>query len=220
MAAPRTLSQKVWDDHVVHASRRRARPALHRPPPRPRGHQPQAFDGLRLAGRTVRRPDLTVATEDHNVPTDRHPPADRRPDLAPSRSRCCGRTAPSSASRLLPDGRPRPGHRARDRPRAGPDPAGHDHRLRRQPHLDPRRVRGAGLRHRHQRGRARARHPDPAPATGPARWPSPSTATCPPASPPRTSSSPSSAASAPAAASATSSSTAARPSGRCRWRAA
>ena len=30
---------------------------------------PQAFDGLRLAGRTVRRPDLTVATEDHNVPT-------------------------------------------------------------------------------------------------------------------------------------------------------
>ena len=30
---------------------------------------PQAFDGLRLAGRPVRRPDLTVATEDHNVPT-------------------------------------------------------------------------------------------------------------------------------------------------------
>ena len=30
---------------------------------------PQAFDGLRLAGRTVRRPDLTVATMDHNVPT-------------------------------------------------------------------------------------------------------------------------------------------------------
>ena len=38
----------------------------------------------------VRRPDLTVATEDHNVPTDRHRPAHRRPDLAPSRSRCCG----------------------------------------------------------------------------------------------------------------------------------
>ena len=30
---------------------------------------PQAFDGLRMAGRTVRRPDLTVATADHNVPT-------------------------------------------------------------------------------------------------------------------------------------------------------
>jgi len=31
---------------------------------------PQAFDGLRLAGRSVRRPDLTLATEDHNTPTD------------------------------------------------------------------------------------------------------------------------------------------------------
>ena len=34
-----------------------------------RSPRPQAFDGLRLAGRTVRRPDLTLATEDHNVPT-------------------------------------------------------------------------------------------------------------------------------------------------------
>ena len=33
---------------------------------------PQAFDGLRLAGRPVHRPDLTLATEDHNVPTDTH----------------------------------------------------------------------------------------------------------------------------------------------------
>ena len=87
----------------------------------------------------------------------------------------------------LPDGRPGPGHRPRHRPRAGPDPAGHDHRLRRQPHLHPRRLRRAGLRHRHQRGRARARHPDAAPGAGPAPWPSPSTATCPPASRPRTS---------------------------------
>jgi 3-isopropylmalate/(R)-2-methylmalate dehydratase large subunit len=47
----------------------RAGPSLHRPPPHPRGDLPQAFDGLRLAGRTVRRPDLTLATEDHNVPT-------------------------------------------------------------------------------------------------------------------------------------------------------
>jgi 3-isopropylmalate/(R)-2-methylmalate dehydratase large subunit len=65
----RTLAEKVWDEHVV------------------RSHEdepdllyidlhlihevtsPQAFDGLRLAGRTVRRPDLTIATEDHNIPT-------------------------------------------------------------------------------------------------------------------------------------------------------
>jgi 3-isopropylmalate/(R)-2-methylmalate dehydratase large subunit len=66
----RTLFQKVWDDHVV-------RPAgpdgpailfvdLHLV------HEvtsPQAFDGLRLAGRKVRRPDRTLATVDHNVPT-------------------------------------------------------------------------------------------------------------------------------------------------------
>ncbi len=67
----RTLAEKVWDDHVV---RRGADGEpdllyidLHLV------HEvtsPQAFDGLRLAGRKVRRPDLTVATEDHNVPTE------------------------------------------------------------------------------------------------------------------------------------------------------
>jgi 3-isopropylmalate/(R)-2-methylmalate dehydratase large subunit len=65
----RTLAQKVWDAHVV-----RSAPGepdllyidLHLV------HEvtsPQAFDGLRAAGRGVRRPDLTLATEDHNVPT-------------------------------------------------------------------------------------------------------------------------------------------------------
>jgi len=67
---PRTLAQKVWDDHVVHTA-----------PGEPdllyidlhlvhEVTSPQAFDGLRMAGRPVRRPDLTLATEDHNVPTD------------------------------------------------------------------------------------------------------------------------------------------------------
>ncbi|MFN2608855.1 MAG: 3-isopropylmalate dehydratase large subunit [Acidimicrobiales bacterium] len=68
-ATPRTLSEKVWDDHVVH--RAQGEPDLlyvdlhlvHEVT------SPQAFDGLRLAGRGVRRPDLTVATADHNVPT-------------------------------------------------------------------------------------------------------------------------------------------------------
>jgi 3-isopropylmalate/(R)-2-methylmalate dehydratase large subunit len=65
----KTLSEKVWDRHVV-----RSAPGepdllyidLHLV------HEvtsPQAFDGIRLAGRRVRRPDLTVATADHNVPT-------------------------------------------------------------------------------------------------------------------------------------------------------
>ncbi|MDQ1662795.1 MAG: 3-isopropylmalate/(R)-2-methylmalate dehydratase large subunit, partial [Blastococcus sp.] len=68
----KTLAEKVWDEHVVRSSG-------------PAGDEPdllfidlhlihevtspQAFDGLRLAGRKVRRPDLTLATEDHNVPT-------------------------------------------------------------------------------------------------------------------------------------------------------
>ncbi len=65
----RTLSEKVWEEHIVH--RAEGEPDLlfvdlhlvHEVT------SPQAFDGLRLAGRKVRRPDLTVATMDHNVPT-------------------------------------------------------------------------------------------------------------------------------------------------------
>ena len=65
----KTLAEKVWDEHVVRSA-----------PGEPdllyidlhlihEVTSPQAFDGLRLAGRRVRRPDLTLATEDHNVPT-------------------------------------------------------------------------------------------------------------------------------------------------------
>ncbi len=65
----RTMSEKVWDEHVARSS-----------PGEPdllyidlhlvhEVTSPQAFEGLRAAGRTVRRPDLTLATEDHNIPT-------------------------------------------------------------------------------------------------------------------------------------------------------
>ena len=65
----KTLAEKVWDEHVVRST-----------PGEPdllyidlhlihEVTSPQAFDGLRLAGRAVRRPDLTLATEDHNTPT-------------------------------------------------------------------------------------------------------------------------------------------------------
>ena len=65
----KTLSDKVWDRHVVRSAD--GEPDLlyidlhlvHEVT------SPQAFDGLRLAGRPVRRPDLTIATEDHNTPT-------------------------------------------------------------------------------------------------------------------------------------------------------
>ena len=65
----RTLAEKVWHNHVVRSAD--GEPDLlyidlhlvHEVT------SPQAFDGLRAAGRPVRRPDLTVATEDHNIPT-------------------------------------------------------------------------------------------------------------------------------------------------------
>src|ERR1039458_517132 len=71
-----TLAEKVWDAHVVR--RAKGEPdllyidlhLLHEVT------SPQAFDGLRLAGRSVRRPDLTLATEDHNVPTTPGPITD------------------------------------------------------------------------------------------------------------------------------------------------
>ncbi|MGH9189236.1 MAG: 3-isopropylmalate dehydratase large subunit [Acidimicrobiales bacterium] len=66
----RTLSQKVWDDHVVRAGEGDEPDLLYID--LHLVHEvtsPQAFDGLRLAGRPVRRPDLTLATADHNVPT-------------------------------------------------------------------------------------------------------------------------------------------------------
>jgi 3-isopropylmalate/(R)-2-methylmalate dehydratase large subunit len=69
----KTLAEKIWDDHVVrHGSTAGGGEPdllyidLHLV------HEvtsPQAFDGLRLSGRSVRRPDLTLATEDHNIPT-------------------------------------------------------------------------------------------------------------------------------------------------------
>lgn len=65
-----TLAEKVWDEHVVRRGTGAQPDLLHID--LHLVHEvtsPQAFDGLRLAGRTVRRPDLTVATEDHNVPT-------------------------------------------------------------------------------------------------------------------------------------------------------
>src|SRR5258708_8844150 len=69
----KTLFEKIWETHVV--EERGDEPALifidlhlvHEVT------SPQAFEGLRLAGRQVRRPDLTIATMDHNVPTEPGP---------------------------------------------------------------------------------------------------------------------------------------------------
>ena len=83
--AGKTLFDKVWEAHVV--VEEPGKPPflyidlhlLHEVT------SPQAFEGLRLAGRRVRRPDLTFATMDHNVP---HHPQDSRP--APEPGPHCG----------------------------------------------------------------------------------------------------------------------------------
>ncbi|MEM7313902.1 MAG: 3-isopropylmalate dehydratase large subunit, partial [Planctomycetota bacterium] len=68
-SAPRNTFQKIWDHHVVHVDGDKPTVLyidLHLV------HEvtsPQAFEGLRVANRTVRRPDRTVATPDHNIPT-------------------------------------------------------------------------------------------------------------------------------------------------------
>ena len=75
MTTPKTLSEKIWEQHLVR--REEGQPDLlyvdlhlvHEVT------SPQAFDGLRLADRRVRRPDRTLATADHNVPTDDTPVA-------------------------------------------------------------------------------------------------------------------------------------------------
>ena len=68
-AKPRTLFDKIWDSHVVERLPDGTcilyidRHLLHEVT------SPQAFEGLRLAGRKLRRPDLTIAVADHNIPT-------------------------------------------------------------------------------------------------------------------------------------------------------
>jgi 3-isopropylmalate/(R)-2-methylmalate dehydratase large subunit len=71
LAEPRTIFEKIWDNHIVHHEQEQGSPALLYID-RHLIHEvtsPQAFDGLRMNHRKVRRPDLTYATMDHNVPT-------------------------------------------------------------------------------------------------------------------------------------------------------
>src|SRR5271156_5312318 len=74
MAKPRTLYDKIWDDHVIETSGDSSliyvdRHLIHEVT------SPQAFEGLRVTGRKVRAPEKTLAVVDHNIPTtDRSKP--------------------------------------------------------------------------------------------------------------------------------------------------
>src|SRR5579883_2503642 len=79
---PKTLFEKIWESHVVHEDES-GRAVLYID--RHLVHEvtsPQAFDGLRLAGRSLRRRDATFAVLDHNVPTYGRGLPVRQPDSA------------------------------------------------------------------------------------------------------------------------------------------
>src|SRR3981081_3571417 len=105
-AVKRTLAEKVWDRHVVR--RAAGEPDLlyidlhlvHEVT------SPQAFEGLRLAQRTVRRPDLTLSTMDHNVPTSVATPAD---DVSLKQMDAMARNASEFGIELFPMGAPEQG---------------------------------------------------------------------------------------------------------------
>src|SRR3990167_1354278 len=135
-ANKRTLLDKLWDSHQVLAETKSTPGILyidlhliHEVT------SPQAFDELRMRGLPVRRPDRVLATLDHSTPTT---PTD---DLGQHLY------ANAEAAARLQQRAQR--HRPCDRPGARRDSAGHDHRLRRQPHDHARRLWRAGLRHRH-----------------------------------------------------------------------
>ena len=124
---------------------------------------PQAFEGLRLAGRKVRRPDLTLATMDHNVPTTGIglPIKDEvsAKQMEALRSNCEEFGIALNEWGAIGQGIVHV---------IGPEMGltrGARHSLRRLPHRYPRRVRGPRVRHRDERGRARPRDPDAPAAT-------------------------------------------------------
>ena len=153
----RTLFDKVWDSHLV--QRDEGLPELlyidlhlvHEVT------SPQAFEGLRLAGRAVRRPG----------PDARDDGSQRRHGRRHADGRALGAAARGAQGQLrgvrrpaLRDRQRARGHRPCHRPGARCHAAGHDDRVRRLAHVDARRVRRARVRDRHVRGRARARDAD------------------------------------------------------------
>ena len=165
MSEGRTLFEKIWDAHVVRAGGRRAGRPLHRPAPGPRG---DLAPGLHRPARA--RPPRAPAGPDRGDGRPQHSrprgPPWSTTDGARQQLQQLDDELPGVRHHALRPRQPAAGHRPRDRPGARAHAAGHDDRLRRQPHRDARRVRRARLRHRHERGGARAR--DAVPAAEPA----------------------------------------------------
>ena len=158
--SPKTLYDKIWDAHLAHEAEDGTcllyidRHLVHEVT------SPQAFEGLRMAGRTVHAPDKTIAVPDHNVPTT----PDRVNGIDNEESRiqveALDKNAKDFGIHYYPVNDVRQGIVHIVGPEQGWTSAGHDCGLRRQPHRDPWRIRGAGPWHRHLRGRTCAGHPD------------------------------------------------------------
>ena len=123
--APKTLFEKVWEQHVV--AEPKGEPTLlyidlqllHEVT------SPQAFEGLRLAGRKVRRPDRSIATVDHNVPTTIEGRLHIVDQIAATQIDTLRKNCADFGVELYDVNSPRARHRARHRARssASPSPA-------------------------------------------------------------------------------------------------
>jgi 3-isopropylmalate/(R)-2-methylmalate dehydratase large subunit len=154
-----TVFEKIWNAHAL-AEREDGQTLLYID--RHLTHEvtsPLAFEGLRMAGRRVRRPDLTFAVMDHNVPTtDRTEPV--REPMSAAQMAALRRNAKEFGIMLFDYFSPFQGIVHVIGPRAGPHTPRNNPCLRRQPHIHPRGLRGPRIRHRDKRGRARLRNPD------------------------------------------------------------
>ena len=151
----KTTSEKIWDNHLVRHERREAGPALHRPAPRARGDVAAGVRRAAARGAQGAAPG-THARDGRPQRADARPRQPWPDPLSSQQVETSARTARSSASRCSACHDRRQGIVHIIGPGAGADAAGDDDRLRRQPHVDARRVRRARVRHRHVRGRARA----------------------------------------------------------------
>ena len=164
---PRTLFDKIWDSHVVERLPDGTcilyidRHLVHEVT------SPQAFEGLRIAGRKVRRPDCTIAVADHNIPTvGSRVPRDIKEEDSRIQVETLEKNVDEFGVPYIPILDVRQGIVHIIGPELGLSPARHDDRLRRQPHLHARRDGRAGVRHRHLRGGARDGHPNAAAGAG------------------------------------------------------
>ena len=163
MAKPRTLFEKIWDSHVV-ATEDNGTCLLYID--RHLTHEvttPQPYEGLRQAGRKVRRPDATIAVIDHNIATDRSEDVSEDSQLQID---TLIRNCEEFGVDLFHADDPRNGIVHIIGPEQGFTLPGTTIVCGDSHTATPRRVRRPRLRHRDVGGRARPRHPDPDPGPG------------------------------------------------------